>query len=76
MKRFVFLLLPAFGLGLADETKKFCGGIYHTPCGPGEVCVDDVADGCNPGQGGFDCPAHCISKVDWEANPVPTVIAW
>jgi len=76
MTTFAVFLLPALALAAALSPQKYCGGIYHTPCDAGEVCVDIDTDSCVPGHGGFDCPAQCIPKAEWEKNPVPTVIAW
>jgi hypothetical protein len=36
-----------------------CGGITGAPCPEGFVCKDVPGDGCNPNQGGADCPGVC-----------------
>jgi hypothetical protein len=36
-----------------------CGGITGAPCPEGFVCKDVPGDGCNPAQGGADCPGVC-----------------
>ncbi len=36
-----------------------CGGITGAPCPAGFVCKDVPGDGCNPAQGGADCPGIC-----------------
>lgn len=38
---------------------QFCGGIAGVPCPEGFVCKDAPGDGCNPAQGGADCPGIC-----------------
>ena len=43
----------------ADPGGQFCGGIAGTPCPEGFVCKDVPGDGCNPQQGGADCPGRC-----------------
>lgn len=41
---------------------KSCGGFAGTPCGAGEVCIDDPSDGCDPAHGGADCSGICTTK--------------
>lgn len=38
-----------------------CGGFAGIPCeGPGEVCVDNPSDDCDPKHGGADCIGVCV----------------
>lgn len=53
---FVALLTPTV---LAAPGGQFCGGIAGIPCPEGFVCKDVPGDGCNPSQGGADCPGVC-----------------
>ena len=40
----------------------FCGGIAGFACPrPGQVCVDDPCDDCDPAQGGADCGGVCVN---------------
>jgi hypothetical protein len=51
---------------------KHCGGIANLPCGPGEECVDDPNDGCDPTKGGADCGGVCQKKTP----PPPPPSCW
>jgi hypothetical protein len=39
---------------------RTCGGLLGAPCPDGWSCQDDAGDGCDPDQGGADCPGHCV----------------
>ena len=65
---FCFVLTAAGAIGciaLATSTLEAapggqpCGGITGAPCPAGFVCKDVPGDGCNPQQGGADCPGVC-----------------
>ena len=38
----------------------FCGGVAGFPCPPGQTCVDDLNDDCDPADGGADCAGICV----------------
>jgi eight-cysteine-cluster-containing protein len=40
-----------------------CGGFAGRPCPRGEACVDVPNDGCDPGNGGADCPGMCVAPL-------------
>jgi hypothetical protein len=41
--------------------KQMCGGFAGLKCPqPGQVCVDDPRDGCDPKDGGNDCGGLCV----------------
>lgn len=42
------------------EEPTQCGGIAGLPCEPGETCVDDPNDDCDPNNGGADCGGICV----------------
>ncbi|MFN8593002.1 MAG: hypothetical protein U0031_16220 [Thermomicrobiales bacterium] len=44
----------------AQEGPISCGGLIGAPCPDGYVCVEDPNDGCDPNQGGADCPGICV----------------
>lgn len=37
-----------------------CAGILGLGCGPGQECVDDPRDDCDPRDGGSDCWGLCV----------------
>lgn len=39
-----------------------CGGIAGLQCPPGEACVDDDGDDCDPKRGGADCQGICQAR--------------
>ncbi len=53
--------------GECEPKPSFCGGIAGIPCPPGQQCVDNPSDGCDPQNGGADCGGICI-----EAPPTHT----
>ncbi len=38
---------------------QVCGGIAGLVCPAGFECIDDPSDGCDPNDGGADCPGRC-----------------
>lgn len=52
--------------------KKICGGFAGLLCGPGEECVDDPDDACDPNAGGADCSGICVAKPP----PTPPPTCW
>lgn len=56
--------------------KKFCGGFANLPCGPGEECVDDPSDGCDPTKGNADCGGICVAKQPPPPPPPSCAGAW
>ncbi|KAF2258368.1 hypothetical protein CC78DRAFT_478934, partial [Lojkania enalia] len=47
-----------YGICVKD---KMCGGIAAFECEePGQQCVDDPRDSCDPKNGGWDCGGLCV----------------
>ena len=55
------------GVSIASEgpcQPAFCGGFAGFECERGWDCVDVPNDGCDPAQGGADCPGVCVEPQD------------
>lgn len=48
-----------------------CGGLSGAQCPSGQTCVDDPNDGCNPSEGGADCPGICVPTKQPQPPPPP-----
>ena len=45
--------------GYCVPVGQSCGGFLGLPCPGDQVCMDDPSDGCDPQNGGADCPGIC-----------------
>ncbi|MFO0564874.1 MAG: hypothetical protein U0263_04380 [Polyangiaceae bacterium] len=48
--------------GACETPPASCGGFANLPCPTGQICVENPNDGCDPANGGADCPGMCIAK--------------
>lgn len=39
-----------------------CGGFLGLPCEPGQMCIDNPEDDCDPANGGADCGGICVDE--------------
>ena len=46
--------------GACESQGQSCGGFAGLPCPDGQTCTDDPSDGCDPQNGGADCPGVCV----------------
>ncbi len=52
--------VPSIACAPCPQPKDICGGLAGILCDAGKKCVDDTSDGCDPNNGGADCPGICV----------------
>ncbi len=53
-----------------SESSTMCGGIASIQCPSGFTCVDNLADDCDPTNGGADCSGLCAPVAPSSASSV------
>ena len=60
---------PDVCYGHCAPTGQQCGGFLGLPCPGGQTCNDAPNDGCDPNNGGADCPGICGDSDDTQCAP-------
>jgi hypothetical protein len=54
---------PGHCVSWFDPGPAFCGGALGQSCPQGSTCNDIPCDGCDPANGGIDCPGACSTPL-------------